>query len=63
MHDPADGDDQVFRPLEPGVRVVENAALLVDRDPVAIAEPFELPSPVDDEHRHPGFAGFSRETC
>ena len=45
--DTAERRDQITRVFEPTVRVVDDAAVLVPRDPVAVDEPFERGAPVD----------------
>ena len=46
MDDPAERRDEVARIVEPCVGIVDDAALFVPHDPVAVDEPFEGCSPV-----------------
>ena len=47
MHDPANRCDQVSRVFEPAIGIVDNAARLVARDPVAVDEPLQRRPAVD----------------
>ena len=47
LHDTAERRDQIARILEPAVRIVDDTAVPVPRDPVAVDEPFDRSAPVD----------------
>jgi len=47
MHDTANRRDQIARVFEPTVRVVEDAAFSIPRDPLPVDESFERGAPVD----------------
>ena len=47
MDDPLDGGYQILRVFEPGIGIVEDAALFVLRNPVTVDEPPQRCFPVD----------------